>query len=981
MIITETDHLSTRTLNRMVILLTMILLICISVFSWHSWRAEKAMRLHELESLMELGEKSIDSYFMQTGNNLIGLGQELLTICDHTPLDPAFFDHAFVLISRFRKLHSGLYNVSLLREDGKTLLNGNIPYSPDLPTFANEPSFIRFREETRTEAEQLNIGQPLISAVGKRWIIPLRQEIRNREGKTVFILSATMLVDVLENFWKEAPFTQTSSLGLMRDDGFLISRYPAPPNMDLHEIFDKPRTGAIITHLKKERFPDHGYLEGTSSLDGVNYLQAFRRLEHFPLTLFVAIPMPYIHAEWWNKVKIPFIMLAFVFIGGCFIYHRTFLMQRKWEEELKSSKAFLDNVIENSPVSLWISDDKGTLLRTNQALRDLYPLSDDEVVGKYNLLDDNLIEQQGFMPLVRETLEKGSTIHFEIDYDTSLNHNLILANTKHMILDVTMSAVMGSDGKVTNVIIQEMDITKQKQTERRITKLNRDFVAFLEKTTDLVYYKDNNSCYCFCSQALANMTGHNSWRDIIGKCTLDVFPEKTAPIYYEEDMSVFREGTALLNKIDPYYDRSGATGWFNTSKWPQFDHDGKADGLFGISRIITEQIEMEEKLTELNRDFVAFLESTSDFVFYKDKNSCFRFASQFMANLTGHACWRDMIGKCTLDVYRKELAQIYYEEDMLIFSNGKPRQNIVNPSYDASGNDIWLNTSKWPLWNAEGEIVGLFGIGRDVTKEKLLEDELHHANEFLEERVAQEVEKNMHQERMLIHQSRMAAMGEMLGNIAHQWKQPLNSLNILFFNIKDAFEFNELNQAYIDQAVADGKRLVEKMSTTVTDFRNFFRPDKEIKAFSAMDQIRQAIVLVQANFDKNDISIHIDAPQDLTLTGFPNEYSHVLLNLFSNAYDAILAHYHPLSGRVVDIVLSEKDGQGCVAVRDTGGGIPEEILDRIFDPYFTTKEKGSGIGLYMSKMIISRMNGSITAKNIEGGTEFSLCVPLAKMLT
>ena len=112
--------------------------------------------------------------------------------------------------------------------------------------------------------------------------------------------------------------------------------------------------------------------------------------------------------------------------------------------------------------------------------------------------------------------------------------------------------------------------------------------------------------------------------------------------------------------------------------------------------------------------------------------------------------------------------------------------------------------------------------------------------------------------------------------------------------------------------------------------------------------------------------------------GFPNEYSQVLLNLLSNAKEAILAHNQTLPGRV-DIVIAEQNGQGCVLVRDNGGGIPADILDRIFDPYFSTKGKGSGIGLYMSKMIVERnMMGGITAKNIEGGAEFSVCTSLTR---
>jgi signal transduction histidine kinase len=134
---------------------------------------------------------------------------------------------------------------------------------------------------------------------------------------------------------------------------------------------------------------------------------------------------------------------------------------------------------------------------------------------------------------------------------------------------------------------------------------------------------------------------------------------------------------------------------------------------------------------------------------------------------------------------------------------------------------------------------------------------------------------------------------------------------------------------------------------------------------------------MESSFQSSNITIHIEAPNDIRMLGFPNEYSQVLLNLLSNARDAILAHNSTIPGRV-DIILKKIDGKGCVSVCDNGGGIREEILDKIFDPYFSTKEKGSGIGLYMSKMIIEQnMNGRITVKNLEAGTEFNICAPLA----
>ncbi|MFH0995054.1 MAG: ATP-binding protein [Pseudomonadota bacterium] len=258
--------------------------------------------------------------------------------------------------------------------------------------------------------------------------------------------------------------------------------------------------------------------------------------------------------------------------------------------------------------------------------------------------------------------------------------------------------------------------------------------------------------------------------------------------------------------------------------------------------------------------------------------------------------------------------------------------------------------------------------------------QLEELNRTLEARIQETVDELRQKDQILINQSRMAAMGEMIGNIAHQWRQPLNALGLLLFNIKDAFRFNTLDSAYLDHAVADGNRMVQKMSTTITDFSNFFRPDKACIAFSANKQIHAAILLVESSYKNSDIAIHFDAPNDLELLGFPNEYSQVLLNLLSNAKEAVLAHNqtHQPPSRWVEIHLTEQGGQGCVTVADNGGGIPAEILGRIFDPYFSTKEMGTGIGLYMSKMIIERnMNGSITARNIEGGAEFIVASPLA----
>jgi PAS domain S-box-containing protein len=144
----------------------------------------------------------------------------------------------------------------------------------------------------------------------------------------------------------------------------------------------------------------------------------------------------------------------------------------------------------------------------------------------------------------------------------------------------------------------EEEIAERKQIEDELRKLNNDFVILLENTGDFIYFKDSDNRFLFCSQTLANITGHKSWRDMIGKDDFDVFPEEMARIYREEEQVILNEGKALLNKVDPYFDAQGGRRWVNTNKWPVFDDKEVVVGIFGISRDITEQKQAEEELVQ-----------------------------------------------------------------------------------------------------------------------------------------------------------------------------------------------------------------------------------------------------------------------------------------------------------------------------------------------------------------------------------------------
>lgn len=253
-------------------------------------------------------------------------------------------------------------------------------------------------------------------------------------------------------------------------------------------------------------------------------------------------------------------------------------------------------------------------------------------------------------------------------------------------------------------------------------------------------------------------------------------------------------------------------------------------------------------------------------------------------------------------------------------------------------------------------------------------EELRQLNESLERRVQEELAKNREKDHLMIQQSRLAATGEMIGNIAHQWRQPINALTLLLANIKDAREFDELDKEYLDKAVSDGQAIIQRMSGTIDDFRNFFRPNKEKTCFSINEVVADVLHMLEAAFKNSGIAIFVEGDENVMTYGYRNEYSQVLINILANAKDA-LQERKVANGRV-HITISRRDTLSEVIVEDNAGGILPNALPRIFDPYFTTREKGIGIGLYMSKMIIeNNMDGRIKARNSGSGAEFIVVTP------
>jgi signal transduction histidine kinase len=253
------------------------------------------------------------------------------------------------------------------------------------------------------------------------------------------------------------------------------------------------------------------------------------------------------------------------------------------------------------------------------------------------------------------------------------------------------------------------------------------------------------------------------------------------------------------------------------------------------------------------------------------------------------------------------------------------------------------------------------------------QQELEEFNSTLEARIVQAVDDLRLKDRMLLMQDRLVVMGDMISNIAHQWRQPLNMLAINMQYLPLVYGSAEFNREFLENSVGKSMELIRHMSQTIDDFRNFFRSEKEAVSFGVNQVIAHTLSLIEMSFKDQDIGIDLQTEGDPMANGYPNEYAQVLLNILINARDALVER-HVDDARISLYAFSE-GGKTVVTITDNAGGIAEEIIDRLFDPYFTTKgpDKGTGIGLFMSKTIIEKnMGGRLTARNEGKGAEFRI---------
>lgn len=672
---------------------------------------------------------------------------------------------------------------------------------------------------------------------------------------------------------------------------------------------------------------------------------------------------------------------------------RDITIQKRVERALRENEAQLKLFIEHAPAALAMFDRDMRYLRLSSRWRSDYGLGDRDVLG---------LSHYEVFPEISE--------HWKEAHRRGMAGEVLRADAERFErADGALQWVRWEirpwfdlTGNVGGIVIFAEDITDLKQAEdaRHATEeMNRKILQALPAHIAVI---DRQGCIIAVNQAWTDFAHNNQGNGTpkvgLGENYCEVCRRAIADHEADGEKALdgildVLNGTLNLFSMEYPCHSPHQKQWFFMTVVP---FGSGAEGGAVITHLnITALKEAQEALQASEKQLRFYLDNSPMAVIEWDKDFT-------VTRWTGES--ERMFGWSAAEVLGKTITDLkmVFEEDMPIvertatrLSDGISRQVVsTNRNYTKSG-DVrhctWYNSV---LTDQQGQMRSVLSEVIDITELKRAEAELRSAHDDLELKIAErtrqlkqtysalivETQEKLHatealrkQEHILIQQNRHAAMGEMIGNIAHQWRQPLNTLGLFTQRLGFFYGSPSFDKEFLDTSVAKSMEIIHYMSRTIDDFRNFFSTEREKSDFKVNAAVSKVLSLVEASFKDCRIDIIREDRAEVTIHGFANEYAQVLLNIFVNAKDALIEKHIAIPR--LNIIIDIENGVSVVTVADNAGGVPEDIIGKIFDPYFTTKgpQQGTGVGLFMSKTIIeNKMGGRLTVRNTAEGAEFRI---------
>jgi PAS domain S-box-containing protein len=534
----------------------------------------------------------------------------------------------------------------------------------------------------------------------------------------------------------------------------------------------------------------------------------------------------------------------------------------------------------------------------------------------------------------------------------------------------------------------------RKRAEEALSQ-ERDLLrTLMDNLPDRIYFKDERSRFVRINPALATMFKLGDPQQAVGKTDFDFFTAEHAEAAFADEQSIIRTGQPIIGIIEKETHPDGRVTWAFTSKMPLRDKQGRIIGTFGLSRDITEIKNFENALAAERNLLRNVIDNLPDYIYVKDAAGRFMLDNVAHRELVGAATPEDVIGKESSAFYPPELAAQHASDTEVIVKSGVRVLNREEPMVDKTGRLRWHAATKVPLKDPAGDVIGLVGIGRDITERKEAEERLRQANAELarsREELLQTLAdlRKSHEDLkaaqlQLIQAEKMQSLGRMAAGVAHEVKNPLAILRqgVDYFNA----HLPEGDQAgpVVLQEMIDA---ILRADAIIRDLLEFAAPRPlKVGAENLTGLVERCLRFVRVELTAHRVELVKELSQDLPLVLVDgNRLQQVFVNLFINAIDAmpdggmltVRDYVHQL--QAADLVpgparhlpdsFCAGDTVVVTEVDDTSTGIPEDKLDKVFEPFFTTKPsgKGTGLGLTVTRKIIELHGGAIDLRNRPAG--------------
>lgn len=354
-------------------------------------------------------------------------------------------------------------------------------------------------------------------------------------------------------------------------------------------------------------------------------------------------------------------------------------------------------------------------------------------------------------------------------------------------------------------------------------------------------------------------------------------------------------------------------------------------------------------------------------IFWKNVDGAYIGSNKRFLELINLKNKEELIGKKDSDLNFLE-SEVFVNDDKLIISTKKAKLDYTEQVTTKENITKIVNTSKVPLMNEKGNVIGILAITQDIT------EQINNINQLKE------------QEKLIIQQSRLASMGEMIANIAHQWRQPLSIISTLATGIKLEKELAISNEQSEIDSLDMINQNAQYLSKTIDDFRNYFKKSNYMNTIFTNNLLEKTLKLISPRLKNKNIEIIMNN-ENIEIETYENELVQIYINIINNAIDAFEDFKEVDYSKYIFIEIKKRDANLEIKIKDNAGGIEDEIMNRIFEPYFTTKDEkqGTGLGLFMCNEIVTKhLKGDIQALSstfsYEGkeykGTTFKITLPL-----